>query len=52
MIPLNLSNPASALMARPGDLIYLVWGNGGTHMTIATGFAGTSSWYQRKPAPR
>jgi peptidoglycan hydrolase-like protein with peptidoglycan-binding domain len=40
MIPLNLSNPASALMARPGDLIYLVWGNRGTHMTIATGFAG------------
>jgi peptidoglycan hydrolase-like protein with peptidoglycan-binding domain len=40
MIPLDLSNPASALMARPGDLIYLVWGNGGTHMTIATGFAG------------
>ena len=39
-IPLDLGNPASALMARPGDLIYYTWGNGGTHLVIATGFAG------------
>lgn len=39
MIPLDLNNPASALMARPGDLVYLIW-DGGTHMTMATGFAG------------
>ena len=39
MIPLDLNNPASALMARPGDLIYIIWDTG-THMTIATGFAG------------
>jgi len=39
MIPLDLNNPASALMARPGDLVYLIWDTG-THMTMATGFSG------------
>jgi peptidoglycan hydrolase-like protein with peptidoglycan-binding domain len=40
MIPLDLSNPSSALMARPGDLIYYLLGHGNVHMAIATGFSG------------
>ena len=52
MIPLDLNNPASALLARPGDLIYYAWGNGGTHMTIATGFAGTDLLISEKTGAR
>ena len=41
MIPLNLYEPTSALMAQPGDLIYYQWDGtddtGHTHMTIVTG---------------
>jgi peptidoglycan hydrolase-like protein with peptidoglycan-binding domain len=40
MIPLDLNNPSSALMARPGDLIYYILGHGDVHMAIATGFSG------------
>ena len=41
MIPLDLNNPSSALMARPGDLIYYTGlSHGNVHMAIATGFTG------------
>ncbi|MFF9811602.1 peptidoglycan-binding protein [Streptomyces coeruleorubidus] len=41
-IPLDLRNPASAVMARPGDLIYFQW-DGSTHMAMVTGMSGTTA---------
>ncbi|MEU6777032.1 peptidoglycan-binding protein [Streptomyces sp. NPDC046759] len=41
-IPLDLNNPTSASMARPGDLIYIRW-DGGTHMVMVTGMDGATA---------